>query len=72
MHLEDGLSVKDQNWINTKCRSIAKLERHGVKERFLGHELYMLGVYAFRQLHHAGLPQDPMHPGLSNENTNKN
>ena len=72
MQLENGLSIKDQNWINTKCRSIAKLERHGVKERFLRHELYMLGVYAFRQFHHAGLPQDPMHPGLRNENTNKN
>ena len=72
MHTYNGLTPKDQSWINTKCRSIAKLERHGVKERFLRHELYMLGVYAFRQFHRAGLPKDPMHPGLSDENTNKN
>jgi uncharacterized membrane protein YdfJ with MMPL/SSD domain len=26
-----GLTLKDYNWINSKCRAIAKLERHGVR-----------------------------------------
>ena len=72
MQNDNGLTSKDQSWINTKCRSIAKLERHGVKERFLRHELYMLGVYAFRKFHHTDLPTDPLQPGLCNEHTNKN
>lgn len=42
-----GLTLKDYNWINSKCRAIAKLERHGVQEKFLRNELYVLGVYAF-------------------------
>ena len=60
-----GLTLKDQSWINSKCRSIAKLERHGVQERFLRQEVYMLGLYAFRQFHKAVLPQDAIHPGLN-------
>ena len=59
------LTLKDQSWINSKCRSIAKLERHGVQERFLRQEVYMLGLYAFSQFHKAGLPEDAMHPGLN-------
>ena len=47
MHIK-GLTLKDQNWINSKCRGIAKLERHGVREDYLRRELYMLvrGEYA--------------------------
>ena len=65
MHRPKGLTLKDQNWINNKCRSIARLEGHGVKEKFLRNELYMLGVYAFRQFHKAGMPDDFLHPSLS-------
>ena len=60
-----GLTLKEQNWINTKCRGIAKLERHGVREDNLRRELYMLGLFAFRQFHKAGMPEDVMHPGLN-------
>ena len=60
-----GLTLKDQNWINSKCRSIAKLENHGVQEKFLRNEVYMLGLFAFRQFHKAGMPDDVMHPGLN-------
>ena len=60
-----GLTLKDQNWINSKCRSIAKLENHGVQEKFLLNEVYMLGLFAFRQFHKAGMPEDCMHPGLN-------
>jgi hypothetical protein len=60
-----GLTLKDYNWINSKCRAIAKLERHGVQEKFLRNELYVLGVYAFRQFHHAGMPEDMLHPSLN-------
>lgn len=60
-----GLTLKDYNWINSKCRSIAKLEKHGVKEKFIRNELYVLGVFAFRQFHKAGMPADMLHPSLA-------
>ena len=60
-----GLTLKDQNWINSKCRSIAKLESHGVQEKFLRNEVYMQCLFAFRQFHKAGMPDDVMHPGLN-------
>ena len=56
MHTK-GLTLKDQNWINSKCRGIAKLERHGVREDYLRRELYMLGLFAFRQFHKAGMAE---------------
>lgn len=60
-----GLTLKDYNWINSKCRAIAKMEQHGVKERYLRNELYVLGVFAFRHFHSAGMTQDLLHPSLN-------
>jgi len=60
-----GLTLKDYNWINSKCRAIAKMEHHGVKERFLRNELYVLGVFAFRNFHGADMPEDMLHPSLN-------
>ena len=60
-----GLTLKDYNWINSKCRAIAKMEQHGVKERFLRNELYVLGVFAFRHFHGAEMPEDMLHPSLN-------
>ena len=60
-----GLTHQDQNWINTKCRGIARLERHGVREDYLRRELYILGLFAFRQFYKPGIPEDVMHPGLN-------
>ena len=60
-----GLTLKDQSWINSKYRSIAKLENYGIQEKFLRNEVYMLGLFAFRQFHKAGMPDDVMHPGLN-------
>lgn len=60
-----GLTLKDYNWINSKCRAIAKMEQHGVKERYLRNELYVLGVFAFRHFHSAGMPKDLLHPSLN-------
>ncbi len=59
-----GLTLKDQNFINSTCRSIAKCEKHGVKDRELRQQVYMLGLYAFRKYHKAGIPEDISHPGL--------
>ena len=56
MSTTKGLTLKDYNWINSKCRAIAKMEHHGVKERFLRNELYVLGVFAFRHFHGAEMP----------------
>ena len=60
-----GLTLKDYNWINSKCRSIAKLEAHGVTDKFIRNELYVLGVFAFRQFHKAGMLEDMLHPSLT-------
>ena len=60
-----GLTLKDCNWINNKCRSIAKLEAHGVTDKFIRNELYVLGVFAFRQFHKAGMLADMLHPSLT-------
>ena len=59
-----GLTLKDQNFINSTCRSIAKCEKHGVKDRELRQQVYMLGLYTFRKYHKAGIPEDFSHPGL--------
>ena len=59
-----GLTLKDYNWINSKCRAIVQMEHHGVKERFLRNELYALGVFAFRHFHGAEMPEDMLHPSL--------
>lgn len=70
MHSTKGLTLKDQNSINTYCRSIAKCERHGVKEKELIQQIYMLGLFTFRQYHHAGFPEDIKHPGLNHQSSN--
>ena len=59
-----GLTLKDQNFINASCRSIAKCENHGVTNKELRQQVYMLGLFTFRQFHKAGLPTDFRYPGL--------
>ena len=61
---ERGLTLKDQNFINSTCRSIAKCENYGVQDNELRQQIYMLGLYTFRQFHKAGKPIDFRHPGL--------
>jgi len=63
MH-KKGLTLKDQNFINSSCRSIAKCEKYGVQEKELRRQIYVLGLYAFRQYHKAGIPSDIRHPQL--------
>ena len=67
MQNNKGLTLKDQNYINSYCKSIAKCERHGVREKELIQQIYMLGLYTFRQYHHAGFPLDIKHPGLNQQ-----
>ena len=45
------------------------MEKHGFSERDLRNELYVLGVFAFRHFHNAGMPMDLLHPSL-NDQTN--
>ena len=68
MASNQGLTPKDYNWINSKCRSIATMEKHGFSERDLRNELYILGVFAFRHFHNAGMQMDLLHPS-SNDQT---
>ena len=62
---EKGLSLKDYNYINSSCRSIAKCENHGVKEKELRRQIYMLGLYIFRKYHKADMPEDFRDPRLN-------
>ena len=66
-----GLTLKDYNWIKGKCRSIAKLEAHGVTDKFIRNELYILGVFAFRQFHKVGMPADILNPSLTSQPQSK-
>ena len=67
MQSNKGLTVKDHKYIDNYCKSIAKCERHGTREKELRQQIYMLGLYTFRQFHHAGLPADITHPGLNQQ-----
>ena len=49
-----GLTLKDYNWINSKCRSIAKLEAHGIADKFIRNELYVLGVFCIPSVSQGG------------------
>ena len=67
MASNQGLTPKDFNWIDSKCRAIATMEQHGFNERDLRNELYVLGVFAFRHFHSAGMPMNLLHPSLNDQ-----
>ena len=60
-----SLTTKDLEYILCSCRSIFRLEKSGVNEQQIKRQLYLLGVYAYRQFHKEGLPADLNHPLLS-------
>ena len=64
MASNQGLTPKDYNWINSKCCSIATMEKYGFSDKDLRNELYVLGVFAFRHFHNVGMPMDLLHPSL--------
>ena len=66
MRTKTGLTSKDQNFINSTCRSIAKFDKHGISEIALRQQIYMLGLFTFRQFYKAGFPIDYKNPSLSN------
>ena len=61
---QKGLTLRDSNFLNSTCRSIAKCDKHGVKEKELRRQIYVLGLYYYRQYHKAGIPADIRHPSL--------
>ena len=62
-----GLTLKDYYFINSQCRSIAKCDRNGVADTELRHQIYVLGLYAFRKFHKASIPDDIAKPSLMND-----
>ena len=66
MRTKTGLTSKDQNFINSTCRSIAKFDQHGVSELALRQQIYMLGLFTFRQFYKAGFPSNYKNPSLNN------
>ena len=66
MRTKTGLTARDQHFINSTCRSIAKFDKHGVSELALRQQIYMLGLFTFRQFYKAWLPSDYKNPSLNN------
>ena len=64
MRNQTGLTLKDQNFINSTCRNIHKLEKYGVNDKELRQRVYMLGLFTFRQFHKAGTPSDFLSPRI--------
>jgi len=58
MRTKTGLTTKDQKFINSTCRSIAKFDQHGVSELALRQQIYMLGLYNYRKFHKVDIPKD--------------
>ena len=67
MKQEKGLTLSDQNFINSTCHSIFKFEQHGVNDSELRHQIYMLGLYNCRQFHKVGTPKDMRNPIIMEE-----
>lgn len=63
MH-KTGFTLKDEEFIRSSIRNIAKLEGK-VSEKDLRWMIYELGVYSFRQFHKAGIAANIQSPGLS-------
>jgi len=66
MRTKTGLTARDQHFINSICRSIAKFDKHGVSELALRQQIYMLGLFTFRKFYKAGFPSDCRNPSLNN------
>ena len=66
MRTKTGLTSRDQSFINSTCRSIAKFDKHGVSELALRQQIYMLGLFTFRKFYKAGFPTDYKNPSLTN------
>lgn len=71
MQQAKGLTLKDQNFINSTCRSIFKFEKHGVNDSELRQQIYMLGLYNYRQFHKVGLPEDIKNPRILETTLNR-
>ena len=71
MRTKTGLTSKDQNFINSTCRSIAKFDKHGISEIALRQQIYMLGLYNYRQFHKVGLPEDIKNPRILETTLNR-
>ena len=66
MRTKTGIIARDQHFINSTCRSIAKFDKHGVSELALRQQIYMLGLFTFRKFYKAGFPTDYKNPSLTN------
>ena len=64
MHKTQGFTLKNEEFIRSSLRNIAKLEQK-VSDKDLRWMLYEVGVYAYREFHKAGLAADIKQPALS-------
>ena len=61
---KQGFTIEDEKHIRSTIKSLSKIEDN-ISEKELRHQLYLIGVYAYRQFMKAGIPADVKHPALS-------
>ena len=65
MRTKTGLTTQDHKFINSTCRSIGKSDQHSVSELALRQQIYMLGLFTFREFYKEGIPTDYKNPSLN-------
>lgn len=58
-----SFSIKELEYIQCQCKTIARLESH-VSEKEVRRMLYSMAVFIYRNFHDAGIPADIAHPRL--------
>ena len=61
---KQGFTIEDEKHIRSTIKSLSKIES-SISEKELRHQLYLIGVFAYRQYMKAGIPVDVKHPALS-------
>ncbi len=62
-----GLTLSDQNFINSTHRSIFKIEKLLLNDSELSQQIYMLGLYNYRKYIKVDIPKDSRNPRIGEE-----
>ena len=61
---KQGFTIEDEKHIRSRIKSLSKIEPN-ISEKELRHQIYLIGVYSYRQFMKAGIPVDVKHPALT-------
>lgn len=59
----NNFTQADEKHIRSRIKSLTKIESK-ISEKELRHQLYLIGVFCYRQWNKAGIPADVRHPAL--------